>query len=541
MADKATDRGAVDELTSQSRKAAENLPAAKGGRLRVFASLIYRDDRKLQWALLAFMVLCYGTLLLIGWGHSARTTSLRLTFNTMLAHLMHGQFDVDPQIVGDEEGFLRNGRIYPYFGIFPALLRLPLWIIGRMDIDLTLWSVLAAVCIAGMAKVRAVLLFRKHAMQNSIAASAVGLMLIYVLLGGCGIGELNASVYEEVILWAGAFAAVFVYLVLKGIVNRCFDVRILCWMALCAGLALNTRVTGGIGLILALVLLLLAVAASPVTALSAAVNEGRQAAVRRFYRALTQHRVLLPAGVLTAFIAMSGTVNYFRWGNPATFANWDLYLGAINGWPQFLERMDKYGAFNLTRIPFNFSYYFFPFWAVHASNGDQLLESTWARTMISVELPPSSFFLTDTLAFCFIALLIFALWKRRSRGLPPVGRWAAAAAIGLLAPCILMLMAPHATYRYRVEFYPEIEFLAFVGLYLTVTNEKMLALFARFRNWIAGAVAVSIASSLLGLALLDVGQPLPPEPDPQGLVHYYLQITADHYHKILARHSSPQE
>ncbi len=289
-------------------------------------------------------------------------------------------------------------------------------------------------------------------------------------------------------------------------------------MAVCAGVALNTRVSGGIGLILAFVLLLAALAV-----------------------ARAARRTLLPAGILAALMAASGTVNYFRWGNPFTFANWDLYLAAINGWPEFLDRMHKYGSFNPVRVPFNFGYYFFPVWALHAVNDSQMLDSRWTRTMIGIELPPSSFLLTDMLAFCFIALLAVALWKRRSLGLPAQGRWAAAVASGLLAPCALMLTAIWAAYRYRTEFYPEIEFLAFLGLYLTVTDEKMLALFGRFRNWMAAAVAVSIVSSLLSLALLDVGQPIPPEPDPQGLVHYYLQITADHYHKILARHSAPPQ
>lgn len=539
MAEKATDRGEVDELTSQSRKAAENLSTAKGERLKVFASRIYHSDRKLQWALLAFMLLFYGALLLIGWGHSARTTSLRLTFNTMAAHLVQGRFDVDLQIVGDEEGFLRNGRVYAYFGIYPALLRIPLWIIGRMDIDLTLWSVLAAACIAGMAKVRAVLLLRRHSAQNPIAQSAIFLVLIYVLLGGCGISELNASVYEEVILWAGAFATVFVYLALKGIVNERFGARTLCGMAVCAGLALNTRVSGGIGLILAFVLLLVALAAFP-SADQIKASAPTPSALHLFLSTLTARRTLLPAGILAALMAISGTVNYFRWGNPFTFANWDLYL-ATRDWPTFLDRMHMYGSFNLVRIPFNFGYYFFPVWALHAADGPQMLDSPWARTMIGIELPPSSFLLTDMLAFCFIAFLAVALWKRRSRGLPAQGRWAAAVAAGLLAPCALMLTAIWAAYRYRTELYPEIEFLAFLGLYLTVTNEKMLALFATFRKWMAAALAVSIATSLFSLALLDVGQPIPPEPDPQGLVHYYFQITLDHCHKILARHSAPQE
>ena len=537
MAETAKDHGAARESSHQSRHAGQASAIVKSTGWRTLARRIYRDDRKLQFALLIFMLLFYGALLFAAWGHSARTTSLRLTFNSMLDHLMRGRFDVDLAVVGDEEGFLRDGRIYPYFGIWPALLRFPLWIFRRMDVDFTLWSCLAAACLAGMAKVRAVLLLRRRGMQNPIAGRSVGLMLVYVLLGGSAIGHLNASVYTEVIGWAYAFAAVFVYLAVKGIVNRGFDVRTLCGMALCAGLALNTRVTAGIGLIVALVLLLLVLAADP----GAASISGRRSPIRHFLRALAARRTLLPASILAALMAATGTVNYFRWGNPATFANWDLYLAANHGWSEFLEQIHAYGAFNIVRIPFALVYYFLPVWALRFTNPDLLLANRWVRTLIAVELPPSSFLLTDMLAFCFIALLAIALWRRRSRGIPPAGRWAAAVAFGLLAPCILMLTAAYVAYRYRMEFYSEIEFLAFLGLYLTVTSETMLARFARFRRSMAAALAISIACSFVSLALSDVGQPLPPQPDPQGLVHYYLQVTADHFHKIMARHSASHE
>src|SRR5947209_10425927 len=45
-----------------------------------------------------------------------------LTFNSMLLHLLDGRFDVDPAVIGPE-GYLRDGAIYAYFGIFPALFR----------------------------------------------------------------------------------------------------------------------------------------------------------------------------------------------------------------------------------------------------------------------------------------------------------------------------------------------------------------------------------------------------------------------------------
>jgi len=539
MAEKATGRDAACESADGPRDTSQDSPAAKAGKLKAIAHRINHDDRKLQLSLLAFMVLYYGVLLLAAWGHSARTVSLRLTFNSMLDHLMRGQFDVDPQVVGAEEGFLRNGRVYAYFGIWCALLRLPLWIFRRMDIDLTLWSCLAAACLAGIAKVRTVLLLRRHGMQNPMARWAVGLMLAYVLLGGTGIGLLNASIYAEVILWACAFATVFVYLAVKGVVNRRFDLPMLCWMALCAGLALNTRVSTGIGLILAMVLLLFMLTFE----YGAAATSKPSLPIRRFALALTTRRTLLPGGVLAALMTVSGTVNYFRWGNPATFANWDLYLGWAP-WPNrsawwlspYLSLIHAYGTFNIVRIPFNLVYYFFPFWALQNTTDDVLLATRWGRTMCEFEMPPSSFFLTDMLAFCFIALLAVALWRRRPRGLPPAGRWAIAVAIGLLAPCILMLTAIWAAYRYRLEFYPEIDFIAFMGLYLTLTDETMLALFGRIRRWMATALTVSIAFSFLALFLIDVGQSLPWHIGGRGLVDFYIQVTTDHYHKVIAPH-----
>jgi len=69
---------------------------------------------------------------------------------------------------------------------------------------MTMWSCLAAVCIAGMAKVRAVLLVRRHGAQDSVSRLAIGSVLAYILLGGSEVGYLRVSIYQEVILWASA-------------------------------------------------------------------------------------------------------------------------------------------------------------------------------------------------------------------------------------------------------------------------------------------------------------------------------------------------
>jgi hypothetical protein len=68
-----------------------------------------------------------------------------MTFNSMLEHLLHGEFDVDPGTIG-REGSVRDGKTYTYFGIIPALLRLPLLPIDAlMRLDVTrLYCALAA-------------------------------------------------------------------------------------------------------------------------------------------------------------------------------------------------------------------------------------------------------------------------------------------------------------------------------------------------------------------------------------------------------------
>ena len=448
-----------------------------------------RDDLRLQWALLAFMLFWYGILLHL----SSFGPKWNLTFNSMLSHLLHGRFDVDPGIVG-LEGFLRNGHVYAYWGIWGALLRLPLWLIGRMNFDMTVWSCLAAVCLAAMAKVRTVLLLRRHGAQDQTARHATGMMLAYIVLGGSEIGYLKVSIYQEVVFWAVAFAAVFVYFAVKGIVLRCFDQGTLNAMALCAGLALLTRVSTAIGLFLALGFLLIVLSWTPESAPATPDRQAIPAGLKAFF----QRRFLLPLGVLGLSVLVTGAVNEARWGNPLTFADFKYYLMNAD-FPDRISRDAVYGMFHLSRIPFGLLYYFFPVWAIPTGADHLFLEPSFTRLFDCVELPPGTFFLTDLLPLCLIALLVLALRRHCSGSLPPTRQWLAIAA-GLSAPCFLMLAYTALTYRQRMEFYPEIDFLAFLGLYVVLTDEKIRAVYARRRLWIEAALIVSVVASLLSLA-----------------------------------------
>ena len=482
----------------------ESDPTAKRTGVKAIARNVYLNDRWLQCALLAFMAVYYGFVLNV----TATHYLMNKTFNSMLDHLVHGQVDVDPNVIG-YEGFLHNGHVYSYFGITCALLRLPLLLFHRLDLDVTVWSCLVAVCLAGMMKIRAVLFLRRHCGATPASEGVFALMLTYIVLGGAEVGYLKSSIFQEVIFWAVAFAAVFVYFAVKGIVNGQFTVATLSWMALAAGLALLTRVSTGIGLCAAFALLLFVLMIEELYA----------------RRTIFTRRFLAPVAVLTALIILVGTVNYLRWGNPATFADYKSYIIANN---QRDHRdallMQAYGTFNLVRTPYTLGYYFFPVFAMQGPHGHLLFQETQTRLFSDIELPPSSFLLTDLLPFCFIALLAIALWKHRNLGSPPAGKWAAAVALGLFVPCALMLTLIWMTYRYRMEFYPEIDFLAFLGLYATVSNPALLAWVRRRHRWMLAATMVSIASAFAAMMLYWFSDWGPYQRLlGGGLVHYYMQ------------------
>jgi hypothetical protein len=483
-----------------------------------FARKLYRNDRTLQLALLLFMLVYFGVILDDAGFGALRWLPQNLTFNSMLDHLLRGQFDVDPRTIGDE-GFVRDGHVYSYFGIWCAVVRLPLRFLHLMKVDVTPWSCLVAVCLATMAKIRTVLFLRKQRASTPASERAYGLMLLYVVLGGSAVAYLRASIYQEVVFWAVAFGAVFIYFSIKGIVLQQFGVGTLSWMALAAGLALLTRVSTGLGLYLAFALLLVVLVWQDVRS-DAREGKSPGSALRR---AIVSRRTLVPVAILALLVIATGTVNYFRWGNPATFVNYKLHL--MNGYyPDRPVRARLYGFFNVERVPFGLLYYFFPIWVVHNGSGHLLFENFQARFFDAVELPPSSFFLTDLLPICFIAFLLYALKTRRSKVLLPAGRWLALAA-GLAVPCVLMLAAIYMSYRYRMEFYPLIDLLAFLGLYAVVSDEALLAIFSRYRRWMVTAALVSVVTSFAMLVLYELSDFGPSREHLQaGIVHYYVDV-----------------
>ncbi len=418
------------------------------------------------WLLIAAGVaFCYALVLVVP--HFLPTTGpSSRTFNSMLDHLLQGRFDVDPAIVG-KEGFARAGRVYAYWGPIPAILRLPVTVLPQWrQLNFTIPYCTVALLWMGAVKFWTVrfVLRNRPAVPRPLARA----MYVVVALSGAQICFLRFSLYQEVCLWAGLFSAVFVAAAVVA-QHRDLGERERLVMALASGAALLTRVSTGIGLIVAFGLLL------SVEVLSNRAHWREQ--LRLSIRPLL---VLAAAGLAAAW------VNYARWGDPLTFADYQYYI-FNREFPDRVARTAAYGLFNFERIPFGLIYYFLPVWVMHGADGQLLFDAARFRLIDSAELPPSSFFLTDPLLLLLGGVALVRWLGQHTPG----ARQGGAIAAGLAIPPLLMLTAISMCFRYRMDFYPLIEFLAFSGLAMIGRSAPL----ARPR-WVWTLAAISVLSSV---------------------------------------------
>ncbi len=375
-----------------------------------------------------------------------------LVFNAMLERMLQGGFDIAPAAIG-MEGFARDGRVIAYFGVLPALLRLPLLAIpGGIALDVTRLSIVAAAAFAVFWQISAVRLLVERRAITPMLAAALGAALV---LGGPQVPFLRATMYEEVLHWSSAFAALFVFQALAGLIEENIGGR-LRWLALAAGLALLTRASTGAGLMAALAGVMVVLA----------------------WRGEKLWRLAGAGGIAAGFVAAVMAVNFARWGNPFTVV--DLSAHLMNArFPERMARITAAGEFSLTRFPYGLMYYFAPIWPFYWPGGGLLFADYQAR-MVEAELPPASFLLSDPLL-----LLLAARLRLRAASVLAI-------IAGLALPAALMLGFVFMNHRYRQEFYPLLSFAAFAGIWLRPVG------LPSWRTW-AGLAAIGIGFSHLFL------------------------------------------
>ena len=106
-----------------------------------------------------------------------------MTFNSMLEQLLHGQFNVDPAAIAFE-GVVRDGKTYTYFGILPALLRLPLLPTGALAwLDVTAPYCAFAATVALCFKLASVALINDKLPKSRLQAIAFCAIVLSLFLG----------------------------------------------------------------------------------------------------------------------------------------------------------------------------------------------------------------------------------------------------------------------------------------------------------------------------------------------------------------------
>lgn len=165
--------------------------------------------------------------------------------------LLSGRLDV-PTDVAQYEGFDVDGQTYLYFGVGPALLRLPVALVtGAMDGRLSVLSQLVAVAVLGLASAR--LLARARVAIGGVDerpwlvggfAAAVTLGTPVLFLASRGV------VYHEAALWGGAAGVAGLDLVLRW--WSAPSARRLVGAAMVAAFAMACRPTSGSAPMLAL-------------------------------------------------------------------------------------------------------------------------------------------------------------------------------------------------------------------------------------------------------------------------------------------------
>ncbi len=190
--------------------------------------------------------------------------------------LLHGHLAVPPGSVSFE-GFVIGGRTYIYFGLVPALLRLPvLMMTHALDGRLTQLSMLLALVVMLASGAR----IHWHVRELIRPDQPVGLadraaaFLISFALGAGAVPLFLASwpvVYHEAELWGAALSLAAIDAVFR-VMAAPTDGRI-AWAGALSLLAVNTRISVGFGPIMALVLAALAASAG---AAAGARGEGRR-------------------------------------------------------------------------------------------------------------------------------------------------------------------------------------------------------------------------------------------------------------------------
>lgn len=416
-------------------------------------------------------------------------------FDAQAHSILDGHLDVDPQVAGIE-GFVHEGRTQLYFGLVPAVVRLPIVAVtSRFDGRLTQLSMLVALAAAMWAGAR--ILWRARRWRRGDRpvgrwepwivggfTAAIGLASPLLFLAA------RPVVYHETELWGAATALV----ALEGLLAWWAQPggRRLALASLAALVALNTRGSVGAG----------AVAALAVTAALAL-------AIRHVsWRALPA----LAAALLVPVLAYAA-VNQVRFGDPFSIPFRDQVLSATDPARQATLDATDGSMFGSEFAPTALVTYarpdgvrlqrLFP-WITFRESTDVIGDATFDTVDRSASLP------VVAPSFVLLGLVgIGALVRRRRRD--PWLTAIAGTAVGLLVTVTIAFIAN----RYLSDFTPTLVLAAAVGTWTVADWLRQRSRWVR-RIGAGSLVGLTCAGTAVSLALAIQSQRLFILPSPHA-------------------------
>jgi hypothetical protein len=166
--------------------------------------------------------------------------------------ILHGHFDVPRPAIG-LEAFTFEGKTYGYFGIAPALLRIPLVLIfPNMDGQ---WSRVMMLAAATISLICAYALLRMfHGPARDLTTGERLLHSLFMVAAGIGstlvflIGR--SYTFHEALIWSGAFSLLFAWAITRYFQRA--QTKFLFLAAAFSFMAFHSRTTTGAGAVLAM-------------------------------------------------------------------------------------------------------------------------------------------------------------------------------------------------------------------------------------------------------------------------------------------------
>ena len=387
-------------------------------------------------------------------------------YDAQALSMIDGRFDVPPAAIGDE-AFIFQGKAYGYFGIGPALLRIPLVVaFESMEGRWSRMMMIIGTAINLICAYRILLLIR-----NKPTVTTTTQRLLHSLFIVCaGIGSTNVFLtgrsftYHEAIMWGGAFSLLFAWTILKYLAQPGH------WRLALAGffafMAFHCRPTAGAGALLAMSIICAILtcraltrsqAAQSLLALSTVARPGRHALVAAVAIAIT--------------LATYFSVNYAKF---QTFDGVPLrYYAWYNAIP---IRMKITGGkqLHLENIPTSLATYF----GIHGASFNHAFPWVFPAHDASIVGSPSidvvESFSTYPVSMPALTLLAVSGCALLLRGSGDPIRRARLPALALLVGGGIILATVGITERYLHDLYPALIVVAAVGV-SRIESEKHAA------------------------------------------------------------------